>query len=64
MSVCKVLRDGDAIHEVHGAGMNFKEREQSSTSISDLDLAFPTPVFRAVSKYLDLGFNVKPSQPC
>ena len=36
--------------------------EQSSTSISDFDLAFPTPVFRAVSKYLDLwivGVSVK-----
>ena len=29
--------------------------EQSITSISDLDLAFPTPVVRAVAKYLDLG---------
>ena len=28
--------------------------EQSITSISDLNLAFPTPVVRAVAKYLDL----------
>ena len=32
--------------------------EQSITSISDLDLAFPTPVVRAVAKYLDLGYIV------